>query len=95
MYATASEWGVRIRGGLKLTMVEVGKLLADLAEMERALRACVETLGEGYAALYSEYVSCPWCAGHIGHDNTWHADNCRYMYIIATARKILEEACSG
>ena len=49
MYATAAEWGVRIRGGLKLTMVEVGKLFADLAEMERALLACCDDWQDGYA----------------------------------------------
>ena len=46
MYATASEWGVRIRNGMKLTMVEVGKLLADLAEMERAYHIVLDALAE-------------------------------------------------
>lgn len=30
---TVDEWGVRVRGGMRLTMVEVGQMLADLAEM--------------------------------------------------------------
>lgn len=43
---TSSEWGVRIRGGLKLTMVEVGQLLADLAWTEQAYLVARKELEE-------------------------------------------------
>ena len=42
-------------------------------------------LKEAYEACYSEYMGCPWCIGHIGHDNEWHDEFCDWVKLNRTA----------
>jgi len=35
-----------------------------------------EMVRDAYKACYSENMECPWCFGHIGHNNERHEDDC-------------------
>lgn len=54
------------------------------------LRQCVVMLDEAHAALYSEYVDCPWCSGHIGYEYTRHTEDCTYVTTLSAARQLFE-----
>lgn len=38
----------------------------------------VKMVKQAYNACYSEYMNCPWCSGHIGYENEYHDDSCKW-----------------
>lgn len=35
-----------------------------------------QLIEEMYSAMYSEYMSCPFCSGHIGYEHEGHDEYC-------------------
>jgi hypothetical protein len=36
---------------------------------------------EAHEECHSEYMSCPWCSGHIGHDDERHDSGCLWLRV--------------
>ena len=36
----------------------------------------LQLIEDMYSAMFSEYMSCPFCSGNIGHKNEGHDDYC-------------------
>ena len=54
---------------------ETAEYIAGIVERQKTLVAMVL---RAYEACHGEYMDCPWCSGHIGHDNEWHDEWCLF-----------------
>ena len=50
----------------------------------------IKALHKAYDAMYSEYMACPWCTGHIGHENETHDEDCIWLSIRGEHLTLLE-----
>ena len=41
----------------------------------------LKMVAEAHEACYHEYMWCPWCTGHIGHENDHHDDWCEWLIV--------------
>ena len=42
----------------------------------------IQIIEDMYSAMFSEYMSCPFCSGHIGHGEEGHDDYCQLYKVL-------------
>ena len=68
-----------------------GSLLEINAELQTRMNKLDDMLFDAYRAMYSEFMGCPSCIGHIGYGDEYHQPQCPWSWIAAQRIAAQEE----